>query len=275
MDNSIQHLGLCIINKNGEEEKITTAEDLDKCIQNGDTILTSCSQDEATKEVKNPHYNSKSSSGYQVGNMTLYNLSDEEAQKQMPKSLDSYINGIKHSFPEYAQLSDNEIMDKFCVYFEEGTNGGSTKVHFIKKSEIGCINQVNTPVYDYDATGTYTQSKPTEGCELEFDSNGRISRIGIPDNKGQITYVDVEFTTETDEDAYQDAMVQYEYKKYKYDQEQQEINAKTSIIQAQDKNLELKLTRLDNERKAVDTELEAVKKVVEDNINKSFKTFNG
>ena len=32
---------------------------------------------------------------------------------------------------------------------------------------------------------------------------------------------------------------------------------------------------LDNERKAVDTELDAVKKVIQDNIDKSFKTFNG
>ena len=81
--------------------------------------------------------------------------------------------------------------------------------------------------------------------------------------------------TVTDQEAYEDAFNQYEYAKYKYDKEQQEINVKTSIIQAEDKNLELKLTRLDNERNAVNTEIEAVKKVVDDNIQKSFKTFNG
>ena len=34
------------------------------------------------------------------------------------------------------------------------------------------------------------------------------------------------------------------------------------------------LTRLDNERNAVNTEMEAVKKVVSDNIEKSYKTFS-
>ena len=41
------------------------------------------------------------------------------------------------------------------------------------------------------------------------------------------------------------------------------------------KNLELKLTRLDNERNALNTELEAVKKVIDDAIEKGFKTFSG
>ena len=43
----------------------------------------------------------------------------------------------------------------------------------------------------------------------------------------------------------------------------------------QTKNLELKLTRLDNERNALKTERDAVKKVVDDNIEKSYKTFSG
>ena len=48
-----------------------------------------------------------------------------------------------------------------------------------------------------------------------------------------------------------------------------------SIIQAQDKKLELKLQRLDNERTQITTELEALKKVVGDNIEKTYKTFSG
>ena len=41
------------------------------------------------------------------------------------------------------------------------------------------------------------------------------------------------------------------------------------------KGFELKLTRLDNERNAVNTEMEAVKKVIDDAIDKGFKTFSG
>ena len=277
-DQQVAARGYYII-EDGKEIQITTAEDLKNYVENQKLTIyqKTTDGDSASKKIKNPAYDSNSSTQLQVGSMPVYNLSDKEAEKQLAVSMSDYIEGIKHSFPEFANLSDDEIKAKFYVYFEPGINGASTKAHLIKIDEIGVVDTDNKTVksYEYDAAGTYTQSKPTAGCELEFDNSGRISRIGIPDSNGQITYVDVEFTTETDEEAYQDAMVQYEYKKYKYDQEQQEINAKTSIIQAEDKNLELKLTRLDNERKAVDTELDAVKKVVEDNISKSFKTFNG
>ncbi len=60
-----------------------------------------------------------------------------------------------------------------------------------------------------------------------------------------------------------------------YDKKQQEINAQTSIIQQEDRNLELKLQRLDNERTQITTEIEAVDKVINDNIEASYKTFSG
>ena len=47
------------------------------------------------------------------------------------------------------------------------------------------------------------------------------------------------------------------------------------IIQQEDRNLELKLQRLDNERTQITTELEAVEKVINDNIESSYKTFSG
>ena len=48
-----------------------------------------------------------------------------------------------------------------------------------------------------------------------------------------------------------------------------------NIIQQEDKNLELKLQRLDNERTQITTEIEAVEKVINDNIEASYKTFSG
>ena len=55
----------------------------------------------------------------------------------------------------------------------------------------------------------------------------------------------------------------------------QDINAKTSIIQRQDQQLELRLKQLDTEQRALSTEIDAVSKVVQDNIESSFKTFGG
>ena len=81
--------------------------------------------------------------------------------------------------------------------------------------------------------------------------------------------------TVTDKDAYEDAMNQYYYENAKYDKMIQDINAKTSIIQQQDQQLELRLKQLDTEHNALATEIDAVSKVVSDNVEKSFKTFGG
>ena len=81
--------------------------------------------------------------------------------------------------------------------------------------------------------------------------------------------------TVTDDVAYQDAMNQYYYENAKYDKMIQDINAKTSIIQQEDQQLELRLKQLDTEQSALSTEMEAVKKVVDDNVESSFKTFGG
>jgi hypothetical protein len=48
--------------------------------------------------------------------------------------------------------------------------------------------------------------------------------------------------------------------------------AQTTILQAEDKRLELELKNLETQHKAISTEMDAVQKVIEKNIEKSFKT---
>ena len=81
-------------------------------------------------------------------------------------------------------------------------------------------------------------------------------------------------STTTDEEAYNNAMNEYIYEKASYDHKIEEINAKIAILQQQDKNLELKLKQLDTEENAIQTEIDAVKKVISKNVESSFKTFN-
>ena len=76
-------------------------------------------------------------------------------------------------------------------------------------------------------------------------------------------------------DAYKDAMNQYNYENAQYDKMVQDINVKTSLIQQEDQQLELRLKQLDTEQNALSTEIDAVSKVVKDNIEDSFKTFGG
>ena len=57
------------------------------------------------------------------------------------------------------------------------------------------------------------------------------------------------------------------------EQEMNNINAKTEVIQVQDKNLELQLKRIDTEHQAIQTEMDAVSAVIKKNSEDSFKTF--
>ena len=79
--------------------------------------------------------------------------------------------------------------------------------------------------------------------------------------------------TITDQDAYDDAMNQYEYDKALYDRSIAEINAKIEIVQAEDKDLELRLKQLDTEHNAIQTERDQVKELIKKNVESSFKTF--
>ena len=111
----------------------------------------------------------------------------------------------------------------------------------------------------------------TDKAVLDTDSVGRFKTVRFKDGAQYTLTVE----EKTDDAAYQDAMNQYTYKAAEYDKMIQDINAKTSLIHQQDQQLELKLKQLDTEQNALSNEIEAVSKVVKDNVEKSFKTFGG
>ena len=284
-DKAIESLDLYWVETIGDKTctatKITTMADLRAKTNDGtdfDHIFKRDYSNEGGQEYQNPNYNQENSTGLSVGEMPV--LEFAMARAELGSSYDDYLVALKHSFPDLVEndLDDDGFAAKFMVYIEKSSSGTNVP-HFIRKDELPAFNNSDTTSvrsYEYDEDGTYTNVENKKECELEFDvSTGRITKVGVPDNKGQVVWISINSETVTDEAAYKEAFNQYEYKKHLYDKQQQEINAKTSIIQAEDKNLELKLTRLDNERKAVNTEYEAVKKVVQENIEKSYKTFNG
>jgi hypothetical protein len=55
--------------------------------------------------------------------------------------------------------------------------------------------------------------------------------------------------------------------------ESQGLQMRIAALQAFDKSLELLLRRVDTQRDAVQTEIEAVRKVIGKNIEQTFKTF--
>ena len=122
----------------------------------------------------------------------------------------------------------------------------------------------------YVAKNVKEKIEITEKAMVDLDENGRPQTIRYQDSS--VTYY-LNTETQTDEDAYQDAMNQYNYDMQVYEKKIQDINAKTEKIQQQDRTLELRLRQLDTEQEALQTEMEAVKKVIDKNIESTFKTF--
>ena len=187
-------------------------------------------------------------------NLTKYDSSNAEQKKIHG---DAYDNLIKES-------------DDALYFVNVGTEEAPSYQYYKKlemdsaaasKSDKHCLyyfaGDVETPVED-----TYTP------CYIERDKNNRVVSF---------TYQGEDFAVTTnqivDDEAYEDAMNEYTYQTYLYEQEMSNINANTSIIQAQDKGLELRLKQLDTEENAIKTEMDAVSSVIKDDIDKSFKTF--
>ena len=112
---------------------------------------------------------------------------------------------------------------------------------------------------------------------LKTDALGNITGVTVQMGDGSSVKVTLSKQTTYGQDnpSYMQAMANYENKKAEYDRAQENANNEVKKLQTIDKQLELKLKRLDTERNALNTEIDAVKKVIQDNTDKSFKTFSG
>ena len=200
----------------------------------------------------------------------LSTLSQDQLDKLKDEE-DQYINMLNEKY--------GTTGDQWYVRYVQNTSTGTWSPMFYNK------DQVDNAIYSNDGTsqsninaykmGSAKETEEIKGvtARLEKDSTGRYINITL--NAGTDNEITYSLTTNTltDQDAYDDAMNQYEYDKYQYDQSIQEINAKIEIIQTQDKNLELRLKQLDTEQDAISNEMDAVQKVIEKNTESTFKTF--
>ena len=145
------------------------------------------------------------------------------------------------------------------------------KIQYQYKDAYGATWQTTS----YDGTTSNMTVKNLATGEVKTDNIGKFEQdkiTGRYTKAGNTTSTPVEVV---DNNAYDDAYNQYTYQQYLYEQEMQVINAQTAIIQQQDKELELQLNQLDTEQSEITTELEALDKVLGDNVEGSFKTFGG
>ena len=144
------------------------------------------------------------------------------------------------------------------VWEPKSINGGAEKYSvslIIPKSDKKTISQIETAI----------DNAIKEGASKFGGKIPNKAALKLPLRDGDI---------ERDDEAYQDAMNEYMYKKEQYEKTIADINAQTSIIQQEDRTLELRLKQLDTEQNALATEMDAVKKVIDDNVEKTFKTFS-
>ena len=194
----------------------------------------------------------------------------------------SQLENLLKEEQEYLELLVAKYgQDDYLVRYIKNSATGEYIPYFYKQDDLEQANyddkgnsQSNINCYTIGSETKAEEVKAVEGCKLEKDSSGRYINITIPSADGQteVTYA-LTTTTVTDQEAYEDAMNQYEFDKQEYDQAIDQINAKIEIIQAQDKNLELRLKQLDTEQDAIQTEMDAVQKVIEKNTESTFKTF--
>ena len=181
----------------------------------------------------------------------------------------------------YKDILDKQYGDdsEWLVRYVQNTSSNTWEPVFTK------LNVVQDAIYSDTGSslsyipmykiGSAQKNEEVKGIKARFeqDATGRIINVTLkPGEEDEVTYA-VSTNTVTDQAKYDDAMNQYEYDKAKYDQAIQETNAKIEIIQAEDKNLELRLKQLDTEQDAISTEMDAVQKVIEKNVESTFKTF--
>ncbi len=161
-----------------------------------------------------------------------------------------------------------------------------TGVSPVARAEIRYVT-IENPIYVPD--GNYVEKQEQGIAVLEFDNLNRLLKITMLTDKDTIDATSgaaeddkafsigdgdaLTYSGEFDKIAFDNDINKYEYKKAAYNYQIEQINKSTKQVQSQDKSLELKMKQLDTEHNAVQTEMEAVQKVINKNIEGSFKTF--
>ena len=228
-------------------------------------------------DLENP-VDYSSAPGMYVGNCKLSELTQftEDQAAELAQILKDCPDSAMNQYLSF-DSKGNLIYEGQGIYSFE-MNG---KTYYTTESDF--YNSLNTP-YDpekpieiqnklayYNASYIKTKIEETNHALLETDGNGRFTSVKFDDDS--VVY-SLNVETVTDDAAYQDAMNEYMYKKEQYEKTIADINAQTSIIQQEDRTLELRLKQLDTEQNALSTEMDAVKKVIQDNVENTFKTFS-
>ncbi len=189
-----------------------------------------------------------------------YQVSDC-ANENVPEEIRTKLGieeGSRNDFVFIQRLNDDEVSEKGFYVLKSDLNSNNSET-----IQYHTIETTSTPVTK-EVDAVLTQNSAGRYDSISFTGNHTL-----PFNEA--TSLSYEYGT--DEEEYERAFADYEFKKAQYDKEVDVLNAKTEVIQNQDKRLELKLKQLDTERQALNTEMEAVKGYLKKNVEGTFNTF--
>ena len=233
-------------------------------------------QEDAKNYTPNDYFTTYKPS--KIGNCDLTELALPTTEEQKAELAQILRDCPESNMAKYLKFDDGKISYNGSGIYSFQMNGVT---YYTNEADLLHSMQTNDnylrPIDDQEKLAYYNASyiqkriEETNKALIETDANGRFKSVKFDDDS--IVY-SLNTETVTDEAAYQDAMNEYNYKVQQYEKTIADINAKTSIIQEEDRTLELRLKQLDTEQNALATEMDAVKKVIKDNVEKTFKTFS-
>jgi|GEM_PF-716210 len=133
------------------------------------------------------------------------------------------------------------------------------------------ILQLNSRKSDLEFQGQQVNQQRTILADQTETFYNQILALEVPNaQENPITYVNNVATNDSDGDGVSNA---YEVALVAYSAEYNKINAQIELIHQQDRALETTLKNIDTQHQAVQTEIESVKKVIDKNIEFTYKTF--
>ncbi|MBQ8669267.1 hypothetical protein IJ472_05770 [bacterium] len=179
---------------------------------------------------------------------------------------------IAKDWLNYRNNGDLTALDNIYLWTDNSSHINFTsKVATTGDSLDECMADPMIGLHSYYADYQTQNKELSKYGIVEYDSEGRATSVQL---EGSTVVYALEATSVTDENAYNDAMNDYNYQQQVYEKKIQDINAKTEQIQTEDRTLELRLKALDTEQNALQTEMDAVHKIISKNIEGTFKTFS-
>ena len=233
----------------------------------------------STSFSKNLYYDEAKTSAIETDDKGNKKISAETWNIYKLSSDDDKTNSTITGYNEWVNsLSEAEKTGEYYFYQD---NAGDA--HFITASQFetmkGLAGQEGTHDVNFGKSYTYNKDYTTYAtASIETSSKGRYSSIQFYDDEETPASLrgaehSITIKQEMNQDAYDDAYNDYEYEKSRYEKAISDINAQTEIIQNEDQQLELRLQQLNTEQNAISTEMDSVSKVIEDNVEKTFKVF--